>query len=70
MMLSFACRSLSRQGELITKAGGPVQRSVLEETALSWVTFRWVAMAMGATSGGFGEQVEADGGAEQLLCCC
>ena len=52
MMLSFACRSLSRHGELILKGSGPrtrrgsanrrrcgpVWRSVLEDTALSWVT--------------------------------
>lgn len=54
MMLSFACRSLSRHGELILKGsgprtrrgaaaearrrGGPAWRSVLEDTALSWVT--------------------------------
>lgn len=42
MMLSFACRSLSRHGELILKGGGPRLRrgwgSVLEETVLSWVT--------------------------------
>lgn len=52
MMLSFACRSLSRHGELMLKGSGPrlrrgsaprrrrgpVCRSVLEETALSWVT--------------------------------
>lgn len=51
-MLSFACRSRSRHGELILKGsgprqgrgsaprrrGGPAWRSVLEETALSWVT--------------------------------
>lgn len=44
-MLSFACRSLSRHGELILKGSGsrlrrrrgPECKSVLEETALSWV---------------------------------
>lgn len=62
MMLSLACSSLSRQGELILKGGGrclgrglwvelrrgrgwrwgwrSVCKSVLEETALSWVTSR------------------------------
>lgn len=51
-MLSFACRSRSRHGELILKGGGPqlgrgavarqrggpLWQSVLEETELSWVT--------------------------------
>lgn len=51
-MLSFACRSLTRHGELILKGSGPrlrrgsaprrrrgpFGRSVLEETVLSWVT--------------------------------
>lgn len=44
MMLSFACSSLSRHGELIFKGADPKlrrwegQKSLLEETALSCVT--------------------------------
>lgn len=58
--LSLACSSLTRQGELIFKGtgpwlrrglslrrrGGPDCESVLEETALSWVT-RWLLCAGG-----------------------
>lgn len=66
MMLSFACRSLSRHGELILKGSGSclgrglalrrrrVCESVLEETALSWVT-SWLQRE------GAGEAAEAVG---------
>lgn len=67
MMLSFACRSLSRHGELILKGGGPRlrrgRRSVLEETVLSWVTsclqraVREEARRLGVQRGVFREQM-------------
>lgn len=84
MMLSLACSSLSRHGERILKGSGPRLRrglaarrrggpecgeSVLEETALSWVTSwlqragRGEAEAAGRPSVGsgvFGEQTTGD----------